>query len=40
MLYGFFEPRTQAWIDLVLYVVFFLPGVVAMTWAGWEYANE
>ena len=40
VLYGFFEPRTQAWIDLVLYVVFFLPGVVAMTWAGWEYANE
>ena len=40
VLYGFFEPRTQAWIDRVLYVVFFLPGVVAMTWAGWEYANE
>jgi TRAP-type mannitol/chloroaromatic compound transport system permease small subunit len=40
VLYGFFRPRTQAWIDLVLYVVFFLPGVVAMTWAGWEYANE
>ena len=40
VLYGFFHPRTQAWIDLVLYVVFFLPGVVAMTWAGWEYATE
>ena len=40
VLYGFFRPRTQAWIDLVLYVVFFLPGVVAMTWAGWEYATE
>ena len=40
VLYGFFEPRTQAWIDLVLYGLFFLPGVVAMTWAGWEYANE
>ena len=40
VLYGFFRPRTQAWIDLVLYGLFFLPGVVAMTWAGWEYANE
>ncbi|MFM7533004.1 MAG: TRAP transporter small permease subunit [Rubrivivax sp.] len=40
VLYSFFRPRTQAWIDLVLYVVFFLPGVIAMTWAGWEYANE
>ena len=25
VLYGFFEPRTQASIDLVLYIVFFLP---------------
>ena len=40
VLYGFFRPRTQAWIDLVLYVLFFLPGVVAMTWAGWTFANE
>ncbi|MFZ4649921.1 MAG: TRAP transporter small permease subunit [Rubrivivax sp.] len=40
VLYGFFRPRTQAWIDLVLYGLFFLPGVVAMTWAGWEYATE
>lgn len=40
VLYSFFRPRTQAWIDLVLYGLFFLPGVVAMTWAGWEYANE
>ena len=40
VLYGFFRPRTQAWIDLVLYGLFFLPGVVAMTWAGREYAGE
>jgi TRAP-type mannitol/chloroaromatic compound transport system permease small subunit len=40
VLYGFFEPRTQAAIDLVLYIVFFLPGIVALTWAGWTYANE
>ena len=40
VLYGFFRPRTQATIDLVLYVTFFLPGIVALTWAGWTYANE
>jgi TRAP-type mannitol/chloroaromatic compound transport system permease small subunit len=40
VLYGFFRPRTQASIDLLLYVVFFLPGIVAMTWAGWTFANE
>ena len=40
VLYGFFRPRTQAAIDLLLYVLFFLPGIVALTWAGWTYANE
>ena len=40
VLYGFFRPRTQATIDLTLYIVFFLPGIVALTWAGWTYANE
>ena len=40
VLYGFFRPRTQATLDLILYVLFFLPGVVALTWAGWNFANE
>jgi TRAP-type mannitol/chloroaromatic compound transport system permease small subunit len=40
VLYGFFEPRTQATLDLILYIVFFLPGIVALTWAGWTYAGE
>jgi TRAP-type mannitol/chloroaromatic compound transport system permease small subunit len=40
VLYGFFRPRTQALVDLVLYIVFFLPGIVALTWAGWIYAGE
>jgi len=40
ILYGFFSPRTQAAIDLVLYFVFFLPGVIALTWAGYFYAAE
>lgn len=39
-LYGRFQPRTQAALDLVLFIVFFLPGVVALTWAGWGYFND
>jgi TRAP-type mannitol/chloroaromatic compound transport system permease small subunit len=40
ILYGFFRPRTQATIDLILYIVFFLPGVFALTYAGYFYAEE
>lgn len=40
VLYGFFRPRTQATIDLILYFVFFLPGVIALTYAGYFYAAE
>ena len=40
VLYGFFEPRTQAGIDLVLYIIFFIPGVIALCWAGYIYAGE
>jgi TRAP-type mannitol/chloroaromatic compound transport system permease small subunit len=40
VLYGFFEPRTQATIDLILYIVFFLPGIFALSYAGLIYANE
>jgi TRAP-type mannitol/chloroaromatic compound transport system permease small subunit len=40
VLYGFFQPRTQATIDLVLYIAFFLPGVFALTYAGYFYASE
>ena len=40
VLYGFFSPRTQATLDLILYFVFFLPGVVALTYAGWNFFNE
>ncbi|TDP62460.1 TRAP transporter small permease subunit [Roseateles toxinivorans] len=40
VLYSFFMPRTQAWVDLILYGLFFLPGIVALTWAGWNYASE
>jgi TRAP-type mannitol/chloroaromatic compound transport system permease small subunit len=40
VLYGFFRPRTQATIDLVLYILFFLPGIMALTFAGWNYFND
>jgi TRAP-type mannitol/chloroaromatic compound transport system permease small subunit len=40
VLYGFFRPRTQATIDLILYIVFFIPGVFALTYAGYYYAAE
>ena len=40
VLYGFFEPRTQATIDLILFVLFFMPGVFALTYAGYFYAAE
>ena len=40
VLYGFFRPRTQASLDLILYIVFFIPGVIALTYAGYFYAAE
>jgi TRAP-type mannitol/chloroaromatic compound transport system permease small subunit len=40
VLYGFFRPRTQATVDLVLYILFFLPGVFALTYAGFFYAGD
>ena len=40
VLYGFFRPRTQASLDLVLYILFFIPGVVALAWAGYNFAAE
>jgi TRAP-type mannitol/chloroaromatic compound transport system permease small subunit len=40
VLYGFFPPRLQAGLDLVLYILFFIPGVVALAYAGFIYAGE
>src|SRR5260370_9535610 len=33
-IYGFFTPRAQAILDLTLYIVFFIPGIIALTYAG------
>ena len=40
VLYGFFHPRTQATIDLILYILFFIPGMFALTYAGYFFAAE
>ena len=40
VLYGFFPQRLQAGLDLILYIAFFVPGVIALVWAGYLYAGE
>jgi TRAP-type mannitol/chloroaromatic compound transport system permease small subunit len=37
-IYRLWSPRTQAKVDLVLYVIFFFPGVIALVVSGWKYA--
>jgi TRAP-type mannitol/chloroaromatic compound transport system permease small subunit len=37
-LYSSMRPRVQASLDIVLYVVFFLPGIAALIYAGYDYA--
>jgi TRAP-type mannitol/chloroaromatic compound transport system permease small subunit len=39
-LYSSMRPRTQATLDLVLYIVFFLPGIAALIYSGWVFAVE
>lgn len=39
-LYSSMRPRTQATLDLVLYIVFFLPGIAALIYAGYFYAAD
>ena len=40
VIYRLFSQRTQAWIDLVLYFIFFFPGVIALAFYGYEYAAQ
>ena len=39
-LYRLWKPRTQAIVDLALYFVFFFPGVLALVFAGYKYAER
>ena len=40
VLYGFFPPRLQAGLDLALYLLFFIPGVFALAYAGYGFAAD
>jgi TRAP-type mannitol/chloroaromatic compound transport system permease small subunit len=40
VIYRLWTPRWQASIDLALYILFFYPGVLALTFAGYRYAGE
>ncbi len=39
MIYGFISPRKQATLDLVLYLLFFIPGIAALIYAGTDFAK-
>ena len=39
-LYSSMRPRTQAGLDLFLYIVFFIPGIAALIYSGWIFAAE
>jgi TRAP-type mannitol/chloroaromatic compound transport system permease small subunit len=38
--YVYLRPRAQAALDLLLYLLFFLPGILALIYAGWSYAAD
>lgn len=40
MFYRRWSERTQAGVELFLYVVFFFPGILALVIAGWDYGVE
>ena len=40
VLYRLWKPRTQATVELTLYVLFFFPAVIALILAGLDYAGE
>jgi TRAP-type mannitol/chloroaromatic compound transport system permease small subunit len=35
----YFKPRFQAGLDIALYLMFFYPGIIALVWAGTEFAS-
>ncbi|MDR7125987.1 TRAP transporter small permease subunit [Pseudotabrizicola sp. 4114] len=37
-IYRTWRPQTQALVDLVLYVLFFFPGILALVFTGWKYS--
>ena len=39
-LYRAWQPKTQAWMDLVLYFLFFFPGIIAFIYSGYGFAAQ
>lgn len=39
-IYRTWRPRTQAIVELTLYILFFFPGVLALVYSGWGYGWE
>ena len=39
-LYRNFAPRTQAALDLVLWLIFFYPAMIALVWMGWGFFQQ
>src|SRR6478609_8810782 len=39
-LYSSMRPRLQASLDIFLYVVFFIPGIAALIYSGYQYAGD
>ena len=40
VIYRFLQPKWQARLDFLLYVLFFFPGMLALFWFGWEIASD
>jgi len=40
VVYRLLSVRWQARLDLILYIVFFFPGMAALFWYGWEIASD
>lgn len=40
MFYRLWQPRTQAAIELTLYILFFFPGILALVISGWNYGFD
>jgi TRAP-type mannitol/chloroaromatic compound transport system permease small subunit len=40
MFYRLWRPRTQAAVELLLYVIFFFPGIISLMYSGWSYGYD
>jgi len=40
MFYRLWRPRKQATVELVLYIIFFFPGIIALVYSGWLYGYD